>query len=59
MRSPWVDLLFLHGYASPSRLAWRADVAPCGRPMADTIDVDIAQLPLRDRCDERDCACGA
>jgi hypothetical protein len=59
MRSPWVDLLFLHGYATPTQLAWRPDAAPCGRPMANQVEVDVATLPLSDRCGERDCACCA
>lgn len=25
MSSPWIDLLFLHGHVTPSRLAWRED----------------------------------
>ena len=59
MRSPWIDLLFLHGHLTPTPPAWREDAPPCGRPATARIEVDVAQLPLSERCDERDCACGA
>jgi hypothetical protein len=45
MRSPWIDLLFLHGHATPATLAWRPDAPPC-RCKTEQVDVDVAQLPL-------------
>lgn len=45
MRSPWVDLLFLHGHATPAKLTWRPD-APACRCKTEQVDVDVANLPL-------------
>ncbi|HUB88516.1 MAG TPA: hypothetical protein VMA74_02185 [Dyella sp.] len=47
MRSPWVDLLFLHGHITPSNLSWHVDTPPgdCETKPAH-IKVDVAQLPL-------------
>jgi hypothetical protein len=47
MRSPWIDLLFLHGHATPATLAWRpdADASAC-YCKTEKVDADIAQLPL-------------
>jgi hypothetical protein len=45
MRSPWIDLLFLHGHANPASLAWRPD-APACRCKTEQVEVDVAQLPL-------------
>jgi hypothetical protein len=45
MRSPWVDLLFLHGHVTPATLAWLPD-APACRCKTEQVEVDIAQLPL-------------
>jgi hypothetical protein len=47
MRSPWIDLLFLHGHATPTQLAWRPDEHArdgSSRP----IEADVAPLPLKD-----------
>lgn len=44
MRSPWIDLLFLHGHVTPTPLAWRPDEAACDCPSRQT-EVDVAQLP--------------
>jgi hypothetical protein len=60
MRSPWIDLLFLHGHATPSNLAWRPD-APACRCKTEQMEVDVATLPLP-TCTEHqpDCvACSA
>jgi hypothetical protein len=55
MRSPWVDLLFLHGHANPTRLTWRTDTAD-GDAIARQIEVDVARLPLEDApARERSC----
>jgi hypothetical protein len=46
MRSPWIDLLFLHGHASPATLSWRPD-----NPAFDKtrpVEVDVARLPLQE-----------
>jgi hypothetical protein len=45
MRSPWIDLLFLHGHANPTTLAWRND-QEFPLAVAHRIDVDVAALPL-------------
>ncbi|MFK2899805.1 hypothetical protein ISP15_05600 [Dyella jejuensis] len=45
MRSPWIDLLFLHGHATPATLAWRPDAPTCACEPPQ-IDVDVAELPL-------------
>jgi hypothetical protein len=45
MRSPWIDLLFLHGHAIPTNLAWRPD-APACRCKTEQVEVDVARLPL-------------
>jgi hypothetical protein len=58
MRSPWVDLLFLHGHATPTKLAWRPD-APACRCKTEQVEVDVARLPLP-ACPEHQpagCAC--
>jgi hypothetical protein len=56
MRSPWVDLLFLHGHATPAKLAWRPD-APACRCKTEQVEADVAKLPLP-TCTEHlpDCA---
>lgn len=55
MRSPWVDLLFLHGHVTPSNLRWHADAPPCEDIKAPAkVEVDVAQLPLS--AGPRDCA---
>ncbi|MFC3652549.1 hypothetical protein ACFONN_13410 [Dyella humi] len=57
MRSPWVDLLFLHGYiTTPSAaLAWRPDAPPCGCEQKP-VEVNVTQLPLPvDPHDESTC----
>lgn len=47
MRSPWVDLLLLHGHITPSTLSWHVDASPCGREKARAkVEVDVARLPL-------------
>jgi hypothetical protein len=47
MRSPWINLLFLHGHITPSALSWRVDAPPCGcTPPPDSVAVDVAELPL-------------
>lgn len=51
MRSPWIDLLFLHGHATPATLAWRPDAPVCGCKSEHRVEVDIAALPLR-TCNE-------
>jgi hypothetical protein len=64
MRSPWIDLLFLHGHATPAALGWRPD-APACRCKTEQVEVDVAQLPLPARpeshpatcADCADCAC--
>jgi hypothetical protein len=45
MRSPWVDLLFLHGHASPGTLQWLPD-APACRCKTELVTTDVATLPL-------------
>jgi hypothetical protein len=45
MRSPWIDLVYLHGYATPVNLAWRSD-DPAFRCRTEQVEVDVAQLPL-------------
>jgi hypothetical protein len=57
MRSPWIDLLFLHGHVTPTRLAWRPDAPGC-RCKTEQVEVDIALLPLRD-CPGNEPACCA
>ncbi|WP_158621229.1 hypothetical protein [Dyella dinghuensis] len=57
MRSPWIDLLFLHGHATPSQLAWRPD-KPAHDASPRQIEVDVAQLPLQSGV-ARDHACPA
>ena len=47
MRSPWIDLLFLHGHISPSALNWHVDAPPCDcTPAPENVEVDVARLPL-------------
>lgn len=47
MRSPWVDLLFLHGHITPSNLTWHVDAPPCDRETKPAeVEVDVAKLPL-------------
>lgn len=49
MRSPWIDLLFLHGHITPTQvghLAWRPE-APHGDKQAPVMKIDVAELPLR------------
>jgi hypothetical protein len=58
MRSPWIDLLFLHGHLAPAPLAWRPDAGSCAAATS-RIEVDVAQLPLADRREPRACACDA
>jgi hypothetical protein len=57
MRSPWIDLLFLHGHVTPTQLAWRSDKPACDCASRQ-IEVDVAQLPLKD-CVAREHACHA
>jgi hypothetical protein len=57
MRSPWIDLLFLHGHTTPAQLAWRPD-NPARDASSRQIEVDVAQLPLKDGV-ARDHACPA
>ena len=57
MRSPWIDLLFLHGHVTPTQLAWRPDT-PARDASSRQIEVDVAQLPLKDGV-ARDHACPA
>lgn len=47
MRSPWVDLLFLHGHITPSNLSWHVDAPSnaCETEPAN-VEVDVAKLPL-------------
>ena len=47
MRSPWIDLLFLHGHVIPTKLAWRPDAPVCECQSQQNVEVDIADLPLR------------
>lgn len=46
MRSPWIDLLFLHHHVTPAKLAWRAD-ASSGDCRQERVEVDVNQLPLQ------------
>jgi len=47
MRSPWVDLLFLHGHITPSNLNWHVDTPPGDRETKPAhVEVDVARLPL-------------
>ncbi|MBE1159416.1 hypothetical protein [Dyella acidiphila] len=46
MRSPWVDLLFLHGHASPGTLKWLPDETAACRCQTEQVQVDVALLPL-------------
>ena len=47
MRSPWVDLLFLHGHITPSNLTWHVDATACdAKTESPKVDVDVAKLPL-------------
>jgi len=47
MRSPWVDLLFLHGHITPSNLTWHVDApAPDCETEPAKVNVDVAKLPL-------------
>jgi hypothetical protein len=55
MRSPWIDLLFLHGHALPTRLEWRPD-APACPCKTEQVEVDVAKLPLRG-CLQQEPAC--
>ncbi|GLQ99451.1 hypothetical protein [Dyella mobilis] len=55
MRSPWTDLLFLHGHATPAKLAWRPDAPSC-RCKTEQVEVDIARLPLH-ACARNEPAC--
>jgi hypothetical protein len=61
MRWPWIDLLFLHGHATQTTLAWRPD-APACLCKTEQVEVDVAELPLP-ACSEShpasdaDCAC--
>jgi hypothetical protein len=59
MRSPWIDLLFLHGHVTPGKLAWRPDAPACECQSSPYIEVDVAQLPLSTRCEKRDPVCCA
>ena len=59
MRSPWIDLLFLHGHVMLDKLDWRPDAPACGCQTAQHIEVDVAQLPLSIHCEKRDSACCA
>lgn len=59
MRSPWIDLLYLHGHVTPGKLAWRSNETTCACQPSQRIDVDVAQLPLSIRCEKRDSACCA
>ena len=45
MRSPWIDLLFLHGHITPATLAWLPDAPPCDCKQ-EPVEVDVKQLPL-------------
>jgi hypothetical protein len=48
MRSPWIDLLFLHGYiTTPTALSWRPDAPPCDCNDAKKVAADVSQLPLK------------
>lgn len=58
MRSPWIDLLFLHGYITPTQanqLAWRPD-ARRNDDRTHAVTVDVGELPLR-RSPENDITC--
>jgi len=55
MRSPWVNLLFLHGHVSPATLKWLPD-APACRCKTEQVEVDVAKLPLP-TCTERQADC--
>ncbi|HTC26219.1 hypothetical protein [Dyella sp.] len=57
MRSPWIDLLFLHGHATPTQLNWRPD-KPVRDASSRQIEVDVTQLPLKDYVAQED-ACRA
>jgi len=46
MRSPWVDLLFLHHHVTPMKPAWRAN-APAHDGKPERLEVDVNQLPLQ------------
>ncbi|GLQ48996.1 hypothetical protein ACFFJT_02150 [Dyella flava] len=47
MRSPWIDLLFLHGHATPATLMWRPDAeAPICRCKTEQVEADVSRLPL-------------
>jgi hypothetical protein len=55
MRPPWIELLFLHGHATPAKLAWRCDKPDCDKSSRQ-IEVDVARLPLNDfAARERSC----
>jgi hypothetical protein len=55
MRSPWVDLLLLHGHLTPTALSWRPDALACEHPPR-SVEVDVAQLPLQQQAGrELDC----
>jgi len=58
MRSPWVDLLFLHGHITPSNLSWHVDVPSnaCEREPAN-VEVDVAKLPLPSNAQEDSARC--
>lgn len=48
MRSPWVDLLFLHGHiTTPAALNWRPDASPSECDDARKVAADVAKLPLK------------
>jgi hypothetical protein len=56
MPSPWIDLLFLHGHATPADLGWRPDQPAC-RCQTEQVEVDVARLPLPLQPESRHAGC--
>ena len=55
MRSPWVDLLFLHGHITPSNLSWHVDApAPACATEPAKVEVDVTKLPLPSNAQTQD-----